>query len=509
MPGSTKITDVKLTSAKEAKGARKIKFAEKSFKAFKAAKERVYGLAAKRLEDKYKEQLSELETVIKDAQQNKVVRPDVAITAQVDKLMSIGVRLAKLDLDFKRLEQQTGPKPIKLGKGFIENIKQKFKAGVFDNEKEKLVSTVYNNYRVAREELSNAIKQNETPTIEGFKNPLEFAKEVEKQPEPVRTSNASSLFANMQTNAAGFQASAHEPEVGETNKRSYNLNFDVKKDESTQVFSTPEPPSYDDFLKGMGQPSYFGGVQHVFELPPAGKDRNIGTTVPGVSTAFGPFTSNEPVVGKNDNSNSVGTETPNFAREDKENQKLQPNISDESNVQEIQTTEPDYSSYSNEQLLELAKKLTGMVEEREAEKTVEAKAIEARESAERVAQFHRNDDFYYDSRGYAEIVQKEQAAQELREQQWKENEVKFKKEAMDSLLNGELSFEKIKAYISMGAISSADLAAKMQDKTLGVQQTMHLYGAAGIIAKMEAEALERQNAKSAETQNYESLNRHM
>ena len=500
MPGSTKITDVKLTSGNEPKGKRKIKFAERSFMAFKVAKQRVYSLAAKRLEDKYKEQLSGLETVIKDAQQNKVVKPDTVIMAQVDKLMSIGVRLAKIDLEFKRLEQQTRPKPIKLGKGFIENIKRKYKAFVFDTEKEKLVSTVYNNYKISRDELPDAVKNQENISVGRFSEPRDFAKEVQKQSEPVRTNNASSLFANMQT---GVQKGETQPEVDDTKNKGYNLNFDTKKEnENTQVFSTPEPPSYDDFLKGMGQPSYFGGVQHVFELPPAKKDRDIDenaknngvTPVPGVSTVFQPFAHSTLVTEKDDNSSYA--ESQGFANDDK-------------SAQANQTTEPDYSNYSNEELLELAKRLTGMVEEREAEKAVETSAKEARESAERVTQFHRDDDFYYDSRGYAEIMEKEQAAQELREQQWKENEIKFKKETMDSLINGELSFEKIKAYISMGAISSDDLAAKMQDKSLSVQQTMHLYGAAGIIAKMEAEALERQNAKSAETQNYESLNRHM
>lgn len=212
MPENTKYTDVEFTDVKSvAKNTKKIKFAQRSYAAFISAVQKIKASRKTSLTEQYANQFGQIENTVGQILNSTIEKGDQVLSAQIDKLASIGVRIVNLNIENRRLQQIANSKPIKLGKAFIKNIKNNFEKMVINRAKKiETRNEMFTNYRNAGEELLNEIRNNVPESelrVNRFDDPNNFvpSSEVEDKKEQESVKSTNSLFDNMFSPSKGVE----------------------------------------------------------------------------------------------------------------------------------------------------------------------------------------------------------------------------------------------------------------------------------------------------------------
>ena len=473
------VSEPDIRSSKEQKKPRKIKFAQKSYVAFVNAVKKATKRKMEKLEKQYSEQLGKIEYAVGYSKSKEVAIPENLLNNNISYLTSIGVKLIDVELRSRRLEQILSPKPVKINKEFVKNIKKKISSWRTIISKNKGTrSNIVEQYRNVGAEFNSQIKNNasmESIYFDGMRDPRSYIEPSrQRNVEPTPPSNASSLFANWNSPVAEPSAAAEVVEQPDYVTPGYSQSNAFSG--GSDLNSVPVEVE-DEELVGVAENNQ-GNYSNNQIIPPA----SFGSHLPIDEIFAAPENFEIPDLTfrydeENRDSGLRGTEIERIGRGVFAAEPIRPAEIETS--KSLNFEDEDYlSGLSENQILDLQSKLD----------KIRAKKV-AEENHDRVQQFHSSLQFddraAFSRSSLAEVERLEQERREAKEAEFAQRRIKMENEVIESLINGELSPLQIKSNIAVGLITADNITLRKSDPNLTYEQAMYLGMAEAVITKME------------------------
>jgi len=459
MPENIKYTDVEFTDVKsEAKNIKKIKFAQRSYAAFISAVQKIKSSRKTSLTEQYANQFGQIENTVGQILNSTIEKGDQVLSAQIDKLASIGVRIVNLNIENRRLQQIANSKPIKLGKAFIKNIKNNFEKMVINRAKKiETRNEMFTNYRNAGEEILNEIRNN--------------------VPESELGVNRLNDYNNFVPSSA--VKDKKEQESGKSTNSLFDNMFSPSMGAETQI--TKEKPVF-------GPASYSDGMADTLT-----KIKGMYTERQEESKKNEPVEKPNTAVEKKALSNEkVNTGFNIEGMTKQELQALMQQCNDAIKQQDANNNHDKVQQFHYDEGFNFTARQRAEIEDLEAQRK-EALEIQRQQrldeiqnvrtqNHDRVERFHYDEGFNFTPSQRAEIEALEAQRREALEIQRHAEIEKMEKQSMfNSLMSGNASIDEIRSYLESGRLSQEELQMKLQDPNLSREQLVSLYRVSGVV----------------------------